>query len=179
MTKMAGSNLDAVAPGVRLFIDSSVMLYVFSGASSECRRLLERCEDRSVSGVTSVLVLVDVCHRLMAMEAVSKGLIRPAGAGRALRNHPEIVRRLTVYREHLERIPVWGIDVLPLDTGLLMRAADVRAASGLLTNDSVIVATMADAGVNVIATADRDFERVEGLQVFRPTDLGSAGPALA
>jgi hypothetical protein len=48
---------------------------------------------------------------------------------------------------------------------------------GLLTNDSVIVATLRDAGVSAIATADRDFERVDGLQVFRPSDLDLAAPA--
>ncbi len=72
-----------------------------------------------------------------------------------------------------------GIEVLPVDLGICLRAASVRAETGLLTNDSVIVATMRDGGVTAIATADADFERVEGLRVYRPTDLGSAVPALA
>ena len=176
---MTGSSLDAVAVGTRLFLDSPIFLYVFSGSSADCRALLARCEERLVAGVTSVVVMTEVCHRLMAMEAVAKGLMPPAGAGRNLRSRPDVVRRLTDYREYLERIPLMGVDVLPLGIGLLMRAADVRAETGLLTNDSIVVATMRDAGVTAIATADRDFERVDGLQVYRPTDLGSAAPALA
>ncbi len=64
--------------------------------------------------------------------------------------------------------------MLPVDLGRCLRAADVRAETGLLTNDSIIVATMRDAGLTAIATADGDFERVEGVQVYRPTDLGIA-----
>lgn len=168
---MTGSSLDAVAAGTRLFLDSPVFLYVFAGASEECRVLLRRCEEHQVAGVTSVVVMAEVCHRLMAMEAVAKGFMPPGAVGRKLRGRPDVVRQLEAYREYLERIPLMGIDVLPLDIGLSMRAADVRAETGLLTNDSIIVATMRDAGVTAIATGDRDFERVEGIQVFRPTDL--------
>ncbi len=176
---MTGSSLDALPPGTTVFLDSPVLLYVFSASSAECRALLRRCEEHAITGVTSTVVMAEVCHRLMAFEALSKGLMPPGGVGRKLRSRPDVVRQLTEYREYLQRIPLVGIDVLPLDVRLFMGAADVRAETGLLTNDSIIVATMRDAGVSAIATADRDFERVEGIQVFRPTDLGAAAPALA
>ena len=83
------------------------------------------------------------------------------------------------YRRQVESIPQWGIQVLPVDLGRCLRAADVRAETGLLTSDSIIVATMRDAGLTAIAAADRDFERVEGLQVYRPTDLGLPDRTLA
>jgi len=44
-------------------------------ASPECRRLLERCEAGEVAGVTSVVAVVDVAHRLMMIEAVATGLV--------------------------------------------------------------------------------------------------------
>jgi predicted nucleic acid-binding protein len=177
--KMTGSSLDAVQPGTRLFLDSPVLLYVFTGSSAQCRALLRRCGEHVIAGVTSVVVMAEVCHRLMAMEAVSAGFMPAGGAGRKLGSRPDVVRQLTAYREYLERSPLMGIDVLPLDVGLFMRTADVRTETGLLTNDSIIVATMRDAGVTAIATANCDFGRVDGLEVFRPTDLGSAAPALA
>jgi predicted nucleic acid-binding protein len=177
--KMTGWKLDDLAQGTRVFIDSPVFLYVFAGSSASCRALLKNCEDQVVTAVTSTLVLTEVCHRLMAFEAASKGLMPPRAVGRQLRFRPDVVRQLTAYLEYLERIPLMGVDVLPLELGTFTRASDVRAATGLLTNDSIIVATMRDAGVTAIATADRDFERVEGITVYRPTDLGAAGPALA
>jgi predicted nucleic acid-binding protein len=176
---MTGSSLDGVPAGTRLFLDSPIFLYVFAGASTECRTLLKRCEEHVVAGVTSVVVMAEVCHRLMAMEAVDRGLMPRAAVGRRLRARPDVVRQLTASREYLKRIPLMGIGVLPLDVGLSMRAAEVRAKTGLLTNDSILVATMRDAGVTAMATADHDFDRVEGITVYRPTDLGAATPALA
>ena len=115
----------------------------------------------------------------MMMEAVHSGLVSPGGVPRKLRRRPDLVRTLHDYLWQVESIPTWGIEVLPVDLGRCVRAGGIRAASGLVTNDSIIVATMHDEHLAAIATADADFERVEGLQVFRPSDLGPAAPALA
>jgi predicted nucleic acid-binding protein len=176
---MTGLALEQVESGTRVFVDSSVLLYHFFRTSDQSRRFLRRCEERDCSGVTSVVVMLEVTHRLMAMEALASGLVPPGHAIRRLQERPDIVRRLSAYATQAAEIPAFGIEVLPADLGVCLRAADVRDRYGLLTNDSVIVATMRDAGVTAIATADRDFERVDGLQVFRPTDLDQASPALA
>jgi len=39
---------------------------------------------------------------------------------------------------------------------------------GLLSNDAIHVATMTQRGITNIATNDPDFERVEGLTVWKP-----------
>jgi predicted nucleic acid-binding protein len=173
------STLEEVPAGCRIFLDAGVFIYHFHRESTQCRVLLERCERGEVRGVTSVIAVLEVTHRLMMAEAVRAGHVAPGGVARRLRERPEVVRSLTEYRRQVESIPHWGVQVLPVDLGRCLRAGDVRAANGLLTNDSVMLATMRDAGLTAIATADRDFERVEGIQVFRPTDLGQASPALA
>ncbi len=176
---MGGSTLEQVESGTRVFIDSSVLLYHFFQASEQARRFLRRCEEHDCAGFTSVAVLLEVTHRLMAMEAVTSGLLPPGRPVRRLRERPDLVRRLSRYSAQVAEIPAWGVDVLAVDLGVCLRAADVRQRDGLLTNDALIVATMRDAGLTAIATADADFERVDGLQVYRPSDLGSAAPALA
>jgi len=176
---MTGSTLDEVPSHARIFVDASVFLYHFSQSSEQCRRFLRRCELRECVGLTSVATVLEVTHRLMAMEAVAKGLVSAGRAIRRLRERPDLVKGLTAYSKQVAEIPQWGIGVQPIDIGLCLRAADVRAEHGLLTNDALILATMGDAGVAAIATADMDFARVEGLRVYRPTDLGSARPALA
>jgi predicted nucleic acid-binding protein len=173
------STLEEVPAGCRIFLDAGVFIYHFHRESTQCRVLLERCERGEVRGVTSVIVLLETTHRLMMAEAVRSGQATAGGVARKLRRRPDVIRGLREYRAQVACIPRWGIQVLPVDLGRCLRAADERAAHGLFTNDSVIVATMRDAGVTAIATADRDFERVEGLQVFRPTDLGEAAQALA
>jgi predicted nucleic acid-binding protein len=176
---MSTSSLDDVPGGGRVFLDASIFVYHFFRASAQCRRLLERCERRDVAGVTSVVVFNEVSHRLMMMEAVRAGLVSPGGVPGKLRRRPDLVRPLHAHVSQVECIPAWGIEVLPVDLGRSMRAADARASTGLLTNDAIILATMREEAILAIATADSDFRRFDDLQVFRPTDLGPAAPALA
>jgi hypothetical protein len=46
----------------------------------------------------------------------------------------------------------------------------VKRPSGRLGVTSAVAAL--DGGVTAIASADRDFERIEHVRVFRPSDLG-------
>ena len=176
---MSTSSLEDLPIGQRIFLDATIFVYHFFSGSTQCRRLLERCERREVFGVTSVVAFNEATHRLMTMEAVRSGLVNPGSVPRKLRQRPDLVRKVRDYIWQVQSIPTWGIEVLPMDLGCCLRAMDIRAATGLLTNDSLIVATLRAEGLTAIATADADFERVDDLQVFRPTDLGSAAPALA
>lgn len=70
-----------------------------------------------------------------------------------------------------------GVEVVPLDRRLLATAAALRTRYGLLTNDSILLATALDRGIVAFASADRDFERVDTVQLFCPPDLEEAGLA--
>jgi predicted nucleic acid-binding protein len=176
---MSTSSLDDIPAGQRVFLDATIFVYHFFSGSAQCRRLLERCERKDVVGLTSVVAFNEASHRLMTMEAVRAGLVSGGAVPRKLRQRPDLVRQLREHVWQMQCIPAWGIDVLPVDLGRSLRAADVRLSTGLLTNDSLIVATMRDESVSIIATADGDFEQVGELQVFRPTDLDPGAPALA
>jgi predicted nucleic acid-binding protein len=176
---MSTSTIEELPAGHRVFLDASIFLYHFFGRSEQCRHLLHRCERREVFGVTSVVTLNETSHRLMAMEAVQAGLVSPGGVPAKLRRRPDVVRGLRRHVEQLRCIVAWGIEVLPVDVALSMRAAGMRAATGLLTNDSIILATMREERVSAIATADSDFARVEGIHIYRATDLGLPHQGLA
>ena len=109
-----------------MFVDSTIFIYHATGASPQCRTLLERCEAGAIIGVTSVIVLAEVAHRLMAIEAVAKGLVSGKDVVKKLRARPDLVRRLHVYQEQVERIPLMGIDVIALELDILLRSTDVR-----------------------------------------------------
>ena len=164
--------LERVPPASRIFLDSTIFIYHATGASPQCRALLERCEVGEVAGVTSVLVLAEVAHRLMIIEAVAIGLVPGKDVVKKLRARPDLVRRLHVYQEQIERIPLMGVDVIPLEVGTLLRSADIRREYGLLVNDSLVVATARGAGIGHLASADPDFDRVKDLKLYRPGDLG-------
>jgi predicted nucleic acid-binding protein len=168
---MASSTLDQIEGGSRAFIDASIFIYHFTGASRECQRLLESCETGRIAGFTSVTAVAETAHRLMMIEAVAKGLVSPGNAVRKLREKPEVVRRLHLYQEQIEVIPLLGITVLDLDTEVLTAAAGLRNRYGLLINDSLLAATAIQEGIEVIASADSDFERLNELKLFRPADL--------
>ncbi|MBW8874292.1 MAG: PIN domain-containing protein [Acidobacteria bacterium] len=168
---MASWTLDQIPEGQRVFIDASIFIYHFTGASPDCQDLLEDCERGRISGFTSVTALAEVAHRLMTVEAVAKGLVSPGNVVRKLREKPTIVRELHAYQDQVELIPLMGIAVLDLDLEILSVAAGIRYRYGLLVNDSLLAAAAISQGIVAMASGDPDFERVEQLRLFRPTDL--------
>lgn len=164
--------LESVPARTRVFLDSTIFIYHATGASPECRSLLERCEAGDVTGVSSVVVLAEVAHRLMMIEAVAADLVSGKDVVKKLRAKPDAVARLHVYQEQVERIPLMGVDVLTLDIGTLLRSARVRRQYGLLVNDSLVVAAAQGAEVTHLASADPDFRRVKELKLYQPGDLG-------
>jgi predicted nucleic acid-binding protein len=163
--------LDDVSAGSRVFVDSTIFIYHFTRASHDCRRFLERCEKGEVKASTSVVVVAEVAHRLMMIEAVAKGLLPRGNLARRLRTRPDVVKGLELYQQQVEQIPLMGVTVLPLDLKALLHSKDIRSQYGLLVNDSLVVATATLAGVRALATADSDFARVSELETFEPTDL--------
>lgn len=168
---MAPSTLEALPSGASVFVDATVFVYHFTGASAACKAFLARCAGGDIEARTSVVVLAEVTHRLMLGEAVSRGLVAGPNVLRKVRAQPEIVRQLVAYNEQVDRIARMGVQVLPLAPELFSEARALRERHGLLTNDSLLLAAALRHGIDALATADRDFERVRGLRVFRPADL--------
>ena len=64
-----------------------------------------------------------------------------------------------------------GVQVLGIDTCDFAKAIELQRTHGLLTNDSLNLAISLRNGVTYLATADRQFDAVPGITVFRPDDL--------
>ena len=169
--KKVSSRLEEIGPGQEVFLDANVFIYHFTGRSRACRALLERCEPSEVQGITGAHVVLEVLHRLMMLEAVQRGLVLPGNVARRLKEHPEVVRVLGEYARHAGRIPDMGIQVLPVDSELVQASHEVRRQAGLLVHDSISVAMMERQGTKVIATQDRDFLKVAGVQVYMADDV--------
>jgi len=110
----------------------------------------------------------------MMIEAVVRGLLRPGNVAQKLRARPDVVTSLETYREQVERIPLMGITVLPLEMKSLLHSHDVRKKYGLLVNDSLVAATAMSRGLDSLATADSDFRRVTELKTYEPDDVGAS-----
>lgn len=163
--------LDEIRSGSRIFVDSTIFIYHFTGVSPACRVLLERCEGGDVKGLTSTVVLAEVAHRLMLVEALAQGLAPVKNLTRKLGEKPDLVRRLHVYQDQIERIPLMGIDVVPLTLKTLLGSREMRTRHGLLVNDSLVAAAAVEAEVEGLASADPHFSTLGTPKLFTPHDL--------
>jgi predicted nucleic acid-binding protein len=163
--------LDQIEAGTRVFADATIFVYHFTAASPACHRFLKRCESGELKASTSAAAIAEVTHRLMMIEAVSLELVTAGNAAKKLRAKPTAIKKLRKYDEQAQQIPLMGIDVLPLDFGILSRASAFRTEAGLMVNDSIMASTALGAGIELIATSDRDFRRVRQLRVAEPGDL--------
>ena len=158
--------LSEIPKGTRVFLDSSIFLHHFAGASPQCRALLERCERSEVRGATSTLVLAEVAHGLMCLEAVAQGLVTPGQVARKLRERPEVTQKLQVHEEATAKIPLMGVEILPLDLRVLLAAGTLRRRVGLSASASLVAAGAREAGIEAVASVEAELERVEGLRVY-------------
>jgi predicted nucleic acid-binding protein len=169
--------LDRVPDHHRVFVDATVCIYHFAGASLQCTRFLERCEHGTIAGVIGAHVLAEIAHRLMTVEAIRRGLVTSGNVATKLRAKPEAVRQLSLYQTNLDLLSTIGLEILPLSSDTIAASAAPRREHGLLVNDSLTVTLMRQAQIIAIATADRDFLRIPGLDAYLPTDLSPALPA--
>lgn len=63
------------------------------------------------------------------------------------------------------------IEIRPLIFETIIKSHAVRRASGLMVNDSVIIASMKKEGVKLLATNDKAFKKVDEVDVYSPGDL--------
>ncbi len=164
-------SLSEIRSGTRLFIDSNIFIYHFTGASDECTELLYRCEHEELAGYTSTGVIAEVTHRLMMLEAVSKKLVRPPNLVKKLTKKPQIIKNLTEYFIQVQKIPDMGVSVVPLTWEMISLSHPLRLEYGLMVNDSLVLSCMKTEGIHAVASADKAFRRVRNIELFEPGDL--------
>ena len=151
-----------------IFLDANIFIYHATGTYPSCAVVFERALRRDIQAVTSVAIVTEVHHRLMAWEAAQQ-LGRPLRSIPSfLKRHPERIRALRRCHLITERLRALRIKVLPLTLGVVDEAQRLSHALGLLTTDAIIVATMRRRGLAHLASNDRDFLRVPGLTLWRP-----------
>ncbi len=64
-----------------------------------------------------------------------------------------------------------NITILDLTTEVVRESAEIRREEGLLTNDSFVIAHMREQRLTKLVTANGDFDRRDGIEVYKPADL--------
>jgi len=155
----------------KVFVDANIFVYHFGGdgdISDACTDFLLRVEEGDVEAFTSTIILPEILHRLMIVEAVEKYELPLRSIVRYLKEHPDIVMTLEKYSMAPEKIRQMNVTILTITLQDLLDSKGVRDSYGLLTNDSTSVSIMKRFGITDIATNDSDFERVNGLRVWKP-----------
>jgi predicted nucleic acid-binding protein len=154
-----------------IFLDANTIIYHFSNDKKygpACTQLIKRIELRDLSGFTSAHALADVTHRLMTLEAINQKGWPQTGVAARLRKHHDVIPTLSVYRQAVARIPLLGIQVLPLTHPEVETATQLSHQYELLTGDALVVAVMRRHGLSNLASADTDFDRVPGITRYAP-----------
>lgn len=163
--------LTEIRPGSQIFVDSNIFIYHFTGVSNECSDFLVRCERGELIAMSSVNVILEVLHRLMMVEAVRKNLVKPPNIVKKLSKAPDKLKRLHEYFENTEKIKDMGVSIKPLLFETIVKSHVVRLTSGLMVNDSIVIASMKEDGIKLLATNDKAFEKVDEIQVCTPMDI--------
>lgn len=162
---------DALRNGDSVFIDANIFIYNFGGHSAECKAILLRCAKGELQGVTSTFIIAEVLHRLMIAEAIEKEFVTDKYPVKKLREHPEIIKKLSAYIHAVEQIGEMNIEIVELTHACIKKSAAIRLSEGLLTNDSLVAAARKDRGVSNLVTNDSDFDRIGWLHVYNPQDV--------
>lgn len=162
---------ETLQKGDKIFIDTNIFLYHFGEVSTECKALLAQCSSKEITGYTSTSVLAEVLHRAMIVEAVKKNYISAKNPVQQLKKHPEIIKQLSEYIKDVAQIFDMDINILTLTKACIETSAKIRQIEGLLTNDSLVVAVMKNAGISKLATHDNDFDHITWLEIYKPSDV--------
>lgn len=157
--------------GDAVFVDANTFTYHFEPHAvwgPPCAALLQRIENQELAGFTSTHALSEVSHRLMTIQASAQFGWAFAGIGNRLRTNPAEVRKLTAFRQAIDRVLQSKLQVLLITPAMLATAAALSQQIGLLTNDALIVAVMQAHGLTKLASGDADFDRVPGITRFAP-----------
>jgi predicted nucleic acid-binding protein len=161
---------DLVA-GDTVFVDANTLIYhctIDPAFGPACTNLLDRIGLGEVVAFTSTHVLLEVCHRLMALEA-ARALGKPPGPmAKFLKGHLDEIRRLSGFRQAIADLCIGQLQLLPIAPAMVPTIAALCQQIGLLTNDAAVVAIMQANGLTKIASNDADFDRVPGITRYAP-----------
>jgi predicted nucleic acid-binding protein len=108
----------------------------------------------------------------MLAEAEMLGRVSGPNAARKLARQPEVIKSLGLYRDKIKALINLGLGYEPCTSEDFFESAfDYQEKYGLLTNDSVVLATAVRIGADVLVTADANFKKATELSIAMPSDI--------
>jgi len=88
--------------------------------------VLDRIDNKEITGFTSSHVLGEAVHRLMTIEACQRFGWPAKGIAQRLRRHPAEIQQLLRARQAVDEITLIGLDVLPVAKSDASLAVDLN-----------------------------------------------------
>lgn len=157
--------------GTRVYIDTNIFLYsafkhpVFG---DDCREFFIRVDEGEMTGCVSDFVLNEVFHKLMIAEVVKKFKKAAKEAVTYIKRNPEVISNLEVVWREMDIIESSNIIILEDKFSLFPDFVEISRIYNLMATDAMHVSVIKKHGITNIATNDRDFERIEWLNVWKP-----------
>lgn len=167
----------ALEHGKSIGLDANIFLYVATRHKrygKSCETLLRRVKDGEITGVTSVIILDEVIYKVMLFEVMERYRIDWKAATLRLKNEPEVIRALKKPKRVLDDLIALGVNIKSLDLELIIVAEELSMNYGVRPHDAILAATLKQHGIENLATNDPDFERVDGITVWKPC-VGEVG----
>lgn len=163
---------NALQSGVTVFIDANIFLYKILEHwkhGQPCTDLLKNVNYGKYSGVTSVFVLNEVFHRVIIAELFKNHSIEAKYAVKYLKENPEVIEKLCSARKAVENISqIENLMIVGVGRDVFDLALEFSKKYRLLSTDAIHVATMKMEGLSILASNDRDFERVDWIKLWKP-----------
>jgi len=163
-------NLGDILNGSRVFVDANIIIYALARKSVQCRSFLTRCDAGSTEGWITTSVAAEVGHRRMMHEAQSRQLIG-SNPARALAQNRKLIQQLSAYADEVRNLLGGGLQVEIVRPEDFFVALELQKQHSLLTTDALNLAVARRLGINEIATADANFDLIQGVIVYKPNDL--------
>jgi predicted nucleic acid-binding protein len=163
--------IDGLPPGESCFVDANILGYAsieFVPLTARCRAFLERVSAGDIFAFTSAGAVADALFKTMMIEATRRFVPTGTKALAFLQNHPEVIGQLSHYPAAAEGLAKLPLRLLPVYWETIQAAMRISVQHRLLTNDAVIVALMQRHQLRHLVTNDDDFDRVPGLNVWKP-----------
>jgi predicted nucleic acid-binding protein len=117
-----------------------------------------------------VIVLNELVHKLIIGEVAQKMGLKPGQVIRYLKRHGEILETLEAYEVAAEVETSYGLTILGVTAETFSTARRLMQIHRLLSNDALHLAVMQEAKIWNLVTNDTDFDKVEGIQVWKPEE---------
>lgn len=155
--------------GASVFIDSNIFTYHLSGHSKfgrPCKEFLEAVEDNTYTAYINDVVVSEVLLNFVKSELYRVRKIEPYDAVKRIKTDGRLVDGIALDKP-VTLVENLGLEIIPIDSKI-SEVANALKEYRLLPHDSMHLLSMKKAGVKNIATADKDFERVTGIDVWKP-----------